>query len=186
MHAWMVGCLWQHGNEMMALCLLVSVMQKCKMIAESKEEMAVAQPHMSDDEDDEKSFGGGVFRESKGISFNLSVMLHLPEHSGLCIISFHLLGCILRCHLYIPVLPFLCGEHISQLLGIYKALKYSMKSFKYSVKLHLLLPVAPFMISVVLMYDGFKNGFKLMNRLSLWGVYVTPHPTTLLDQLTTD
>uniref|UniRef100_A0A3B3RHW9 Protein SON-like n=1 Tax=Paramormyrops kingsleyae TaxID=1676925 RepID=A0A3B3RHW9_9TELE len=46
--------------------------EKCKMIAESKEEMAVAQPHMSDDEDDEKSFGGGVFRESKGISFSLS------------------------------------------------------------------------------------------------------------------
>ncbi|XP_048834971.1 serine/arginine repetitive matrix protein 2-like isoform X2 [Brienomyrus brachyistius] len=52
--------------------------EKCKMIAESKEEMAVAQPHMSDDEDDEKSSGGGAFRESKGISFNLSNPLAKP------------------------------------------------------------------------------------------------------------
>ncbi|KAL4609170.1 protein SON-like isoform X2 [Arapaima gigas] len=45
--------------------------EKCKMIAESKEEMAVAQPHVSDDEED-KPFGGGALRENKGISFSLS------------------------------------------------------------------------------------------------------------------
>ncbi|XP_018603200.1 protein SON isoform X2 [Scleropages formosus] len=46
--------------------------EKCKMIAESKEEMAVAQPHVSDDEEEEKPFGGGALRENKGISFSLS------------------------------------------------------------------------------------------------------------------
>lgn len=47
--------------------------QKCKMISESKEEMAVAKPHVSDDEDEEKMFAGGALKENKGISFSLNV-----------------------------------------------------------------------------------------------------------------
>ncbi|KPP61630.1 hypothetical protein Z043_120250, partial [Scleropages formosus] len=58
--------------------------EKCKMIAESKEEMAVAQPHVSDDEEEEKPFGGGALRENKGISFSLSAAFakEFPVSSG--------------------------------------------------------------------------------------------------------
>ncbi|KAF7689690.1 hypothetical protein HF521_013043 [Silurus meridionalis] len=45
--------------------------EKCKKIAESKEEMAVAKPHVSDDEDD-RPFGGVALKENKGITFSLS------------------------------------------------------------------------------------------------------------------
>ncbi|XP_051561300.1 protein SON-like isoform X2 [Myxocyprinus asiaticus] len=46
--------------------------ERCKKIAESKEEMAIAKPHMSDDEDDEKPFGGTSLKQNKGIAFSLS------------------------------------------------------------------------------------------------------------------
>ncbi|KAI4885653.1 hypothetical protein NFI96_027542 [Prochilodus magdalenae] len=46
--------------------------EKCKKIAESKEEMAIAKPHVSDDEEDEKPFGGVALKENKGITFSLS------------------------------------------------------------------------------------------------------------------
>ncbi|KAG5833412.1 hypothetical protein ANANG_G00275660 [Anguilla anguilla] len=46
--------------------------EKCKKIAESKEEMAIAKPHVSDDEDDEKPFAGLGLKENKGITFSLS------------------------------------------------------------------------------------------------------------------
>ncbi|KAL7845906.1 hypothetical protein AOLI_G00240980 [Acnodon oligacanthus] len=46
--------------------------EKCKKIAESKEEMAIAKPHVSDDEEDEKPFGGLALKENKGITFSLS------------------------------------------------------------------------------------------------------------------
>lgn len=52
--------------------------QKCKKIAESKEEMAIAKPHVSDDEDDDRPFGGAALKENKGITFSLSVcMMHI-------------------------------------------------------------------------------------------------------------
>lgn len=51
--------------------------QKCKKIAESKEEMAIAKPHVSDDEEDDRPFGGVALKENKGITFSLSVcMMH--------------------------------------------------------------------------------------------------------------
>ncbi|TSK17822.1 Protein SON [Bagarius yarrelli] len=46
--------------------------EKCKKIAESKEEMAVAKPHVSDDEEDDRPFGGNALKENKGITFSLS------------------------------------------------------------------------------------------------------------------
>ncbi|KAK3529772.1 hypothetical protein QTP86_003028 [Hemibagrus guttatus] len=46
--------------------------EKCKKIAESKEEMAVAKPHVSDDEDDDRPFGAVALKENKGITFSLS------------------------------------------------------------------------------------------------------------------
>ncbi|KAM9455170.1 uncharacterized protein sonb isoform 2-T2 [Clarias gariepinus] len=46
--------------------------EKCKKIAESKEEMAIAKPHVSDDEDDDRPFGGAALKENKGITFSLS------------------------------------------------------------------------------------------------------------------
>ncbi|XP_053472215.1 protein SON isoform X4 [Ictalurus furcatus] len=46
--------------------------EKCKKIAESKEEMAVAKPHVSDDDDDDRPFGGVALKENKGITFSLS------------------------------------------------------------------------------------------------------------------
>ncbi|KAG9349666.1 hypothetical protein JZ751_028114 [Albula glossodonta] len=53
--------------------------EKCKKIAESKEEMAIAKPHVSDDEDDEKPFAGAGLKENKGITFSLSVRLPPPN-----------------------------------------------------------------------------------------------------------
>ncbi|KAK2908477.1 hypothetical protein Q8A67_004314 [Cirrhinus molitorella] len=44
--------------------------ERCKKIAESKEEMAIAKPHVSDDEEDEKQFGASL-KENKGIAFSL-------------------------------------------------------------------------------------------------------------------
>lgn len=49
--------------------------QKCKKIAESKEEMAIAKPHVSDDEEDDRPFGGVALKENKGITFSLSVCM---------------------------------------------------------------------------------------------------------------
>lgn len=55
--------------------------QKCKKIAESKEEMAIAKPHVSDDEEDDRPFGGVALKENKGITFSLSVCM-----SYLCVV----------------------------------------------------------------------------------------------------
>uniref|UniRef100_A0A672T0E8 Protein SON-like n=1 Tax=Sinocyclocheilus grahami TaxID=75366 RepID=A0A672T0E8_SINGR len=44
--------------------------ERCKKIAESKEEMAIAKPHVSDDEEDEK-LSGASLKENKGIAFSL-------------------------------------------------------------------------------------------------------------------
>ncbi|XP_068612316.1 protein SON-like [Brachionichthys hirsutus] len=44
---------------------------KCKMIVDSKGELPVAMPHVSDD-DDEKPFGGRALREQKAISFSIN------------------------------------------------------------------------------------------------------------------
>ncbi|XP_016113756.1 protein SON-like isoform X1 [Sinocyclocheilus grahami] len=44
--------------------------ERCKKIAESKEEMAIAKPHVSDDEEDERLFGASL-KENKGIAFSL-------------------------------------------------------------------------------------------------------------------
>lgn len=64
-------------------CLLVCIestvyliLQRCKKIAESKEEMAIAKPHVSDDEEDEKLFGASL-KENKGIAFSLGVSVSL-------------------------------------------------------------------------------------------------------------
>ncbi|XP_061692113.1 protein SON isoform X2 [Syngnathoides biaculeatus] len=51
---------------------------KCKMIAESKEELPVAVPHVPVEEDDGKPFGGLVLREHKAISFNISNTIVRP------------------------------------------------------------------------------------------------------------
>ncbi|XP_062303725.1 protein SON isoform X1 [Osmerus eperlanus] len=45
---------------------------KCKKIVESKGELAVAQPHHSDEEEEGKPFGGAALREVKGISFSIN------------------------------------------------------------------------------------------------------------------
>nr|XP_020444185.1 protein SON-like isoform X1 [Monopterus albus] len=45
---------------------------KCKMIVDSKGELPVAVPHVSDEEDDGKPFGGSAFQEQKAISFNIN------------------------------------------------------------------------------------------------------------------
>uniref|UniRef100_A0A1A7XTV9 SON DNA binding protein n=1 Tax=Iconisemion striatum TaxID=60296 RepID=A0A1A7XTV9_9TELE len=45
---------------------------KCKMIADSTAELPVALPHVSDEEDDGKLFGGAAIREQKAISFNIN------------------------------------------------------------------------------------------------------------------
>lgn len=50
-------------------------LQKCKMIVDSKGELPVAMPHVSDEEDDGKPFGVATLREQKVISFNISVSL---------------------------------------------------------------------------------------------------------------
>ncbi|XP_043093851.1 protein SON isoform X2 [Puntigrus tetrazona] len=44
--------------------------ERCKKIAESKEEMAIAKPHVSDDEEEERLVGASL-KESKGIAFSL-------------------------------------------------------------------------------------------------------------------
>lgn len=43
------------------------------MIADSTEELPVAVPHVSDEEDDEKPFGGAALREPKAITFSVNV-----------------------------------------------------------------------------------------------------------------
>lgn len=43
------------------------------MIVDSKGELPVAAPHVSDEEDDGKPFGGAALREQKAISFSISV-----------------------------------------------------------------------------------------------------------------
>ncbi|KAF0046285.1 hypothetical protein F2P81_002814 [Scophthalmus maximus] len=45
---------------------------KCKMIVDSKGELPVAVPHVSDEEDDGKPFGGSALREQKAISFSIN------------------------------------------------------------------------------------------------------------------
>ncbi|XP_040888004.1 protein SON [Toxotes jaculatrix] len=45
---------------------------KCKMIVDSKGELPVAVPHISDEEDDGKPFGGSALREQKAISFSIN------------------------------------------------------------------------------------------------------------------
>ncbi|XP_030605903.1 protein SON [Archocentrus centrarchus] len=45
---------------------------KCKMIVDSTEELPVAVPHVSDEEDDQKPFGGSALREPKAISFSIN------------------------------------------------------------------------------------------------------------------
>lgn len=44
------------------------------MIVDSKGELPVAMPHVSDEEDDGKPFGGSALREQKAISFSINVM----------------------------------------------------------------------------------------------------------------
>ncbi|XP_019965752.2 protein SON [Paralichthys olivaceus] len=51
---------------------------KCKMIVDSKGELPVAVPHVSDEEDDGKPFGGGGLREQKAISFSINNMTVRP------------------------------------------------------------------------------------------------------------
>lgn len=51
---------------------LYLIFQRCKKITENKEEMAIAKPHVSDDEEDERLFGASL-KENKGITFSLSV-----------------------------------------------------------------------------------------------------------------
>lgn len=55
-------------------------LQKCKMIADSTEELPVAVPHVSDEEDDEKPFGGAALREPKAITFSVNVICTRALH----------------------------------------------------------------------------------------------------------
>lgn len=55
---------------------LYLILQRCKKIAESKEEMAIAKPHVSDDEEEERLFGASL-KENKGIAFSLGVSVSL-------------------------------------------------------------------------------------------------------------
>ncbi len=50
---------------------LYLILQRCKKITESKEEMAVAKPHVSDDEDEE--LFGAALKAHKAIAFILGV-----------------------------------------------------------------------------------------------------------------
>lgn len=43
------------------------------MIVDSKGELPVALPHVSDDEDNGNPFGGSALREQKAISFSINV-----------------------------------------------------------------------------------------------------------------
>ncbi|XP_041835122.1 protein SON isoform X2 [Melanotaenia boesemani] len=45
---------------------------KCKMIVDSAGELPVAAPHVSDEEDDDRPFGGAAIREQKVINFNIN------------------------------------------------------------------------------------------------------------------
>uniref|UniRef100_UPI003AABC7A2 uncharacterized protein n=1 Tax=Centroberyx gerrardi TaxID=166262 RepID=UPI003AABC7A2 len=51
---------------------------KCKMIVDSKGELPVAKPHVSDEEDDGKPFGASALREQKAISFSINNMSVRP------------------------------------------------------------------------------------------------------------
>ncbi|XP_030265362.1 protein SON isoform X2 [Sparus aurata] len=51
---------------------------KCKMIVDSKGELPVAVPHVSDEEDDGKPFGGSALREQKAISFSINNTMVRP------------------------------------------------------------------------------------------------------------
>ncbi|KAM4602121.1 uncharacterized protein sonb [Polymixia lowei] len=51
---------------------------KCKMIVDSKGELPVAKPHISDEEDDGKPFGASALREQKAISFSINNMSVRP------------------------------------------------------------------------------------------------------------
>ncbi|CAL8237104.1 unnamed protein product [Arctogadus glacialis] len=51
---------------------------KCKMIVDSKGELPVAQPHVSDEEDERKPFGSAALREQKAISFSINNMSVRP------------------------------------------------------------------------------------------------------------
>ncbi|XP_029924499.1 protein SON isoform X3 [Myripristis murdjan] len=51
---------------------------KCKMIVDSKGELPVAVPHVSDEEDDGKPFGTSALREQKAISFSINNMSVRP------------------------------------------------------------------------------------------------------------
>ncbi|XP_071062005.1 uncharacterized protein [Pseudochaenichthys georgianus] len=51
---------------------------KCKMIVDSKGELPVAIPHVSDEEDDGKPFGGSALREQKAISFSINTPPCVP------------------------------------------------------------------------------------------------------------
>ncbi|CAL8309094.1 unnamed protein product [Merluccius merluccius] len=51
---------------------------KCKMIVDSKGELPVAKPHVSDEEDEGKPFGSAALREQKAISFSINNMSVRP------------------------------------------------------------------------------------------------------------
>ncbi|XP_034029053.1 protein SON isoform X2 [Thalassophryne amazonica] len=46
--------------------------KKCKMIVDSKGELPVAMPHISDEEEDGRPFGGSALRDQKAITFNIN------------------------------------------------------------------------------------------------------------------
>ncbi|KAK5617285.1 hypothetical protein CRENBAI_008587 [Crenichthys baileyi] len=52
---------------------------KCKMIADSTGELPSALPHVSDEEDDGKLFGGSTIREQKAINFNINSTTARPS-----------------------------------------------------------------------------------------------------------
>ncbi|XP_034029067.1 protein SON isoform X4 [Thalassophryne amazonica] len=47
---------------------------KCKMIVDSKGELPVAMPHISDEEEDGRPFGGSALRDQKAITFNINAV----------------------------------------------------------------------------------------------------------------
>jgi len=49
------------------------------MIVDSTGELPVAVPHISDDEEDDKPFGGPAIREQKMINFNINVTSTHPQ-----------------------------------------------------------------------------------------------------------
>lgn len=42
--------------------------------------MAIAKPHVSDDEDDEQTFGATALKETKGIAFSIAVRIFSALH----------------------------------------------------------------------------------------------------------